>query len=370
MSLSSFKLNSFEKGLLYCTLLIFSSLKASLGIPVLLVFTYLFLEKNPLEKENILVFILLLIKILWTLTAHFTYGTYSFYHILQLLAFDVFIMFMCFYRVDKDFITGIAVILLSVFFIEFSANLLSIFGVSEVHDGFGLKRLTGIFGHPYLTVNFATVIFILGLFNGSKYLVIISIATLSLTQSLRGPLMACLIAFSVVGFYFRISRKLLYIGFIIFILMVFIAPYIYAHYYPESLGNQLRAVKWQSALNLIIQNPIFGIQHFPNGEFVESPFFTESGAIIYSLRNAESIFLNTALDFGIPYSLISPIAFFLIARKKIINFFSQEKSRINFSIALISSIMFVDYFYGSFYGNIIPVSIFSLLAISFHSNSK
>jgi len=117
MSLSSFKLNSFEKGLLYCTLLIFSSLKASLGIPALLVFTYLFLERNPLEKENILVFILLLIKILWTLTAHFTYGTYSFYHILQLLAFDVFIMFMCFYRVDKDFITGIAVILLSVFFI-------------------------------------------------------------------------------------------------------------------------------------------------------------------------------------------------------------------------------------------------------------
>ena len=370
MSLSSFKLNSFEKGLLYCTLLIFSSLKASLGIPVLLVFTYLFLEKNPLEKENILVFILLLIKILWTLTAHFSYGTYSFYHILQLLAFDVFIMFMCFYRVDKDFITGIAVILLSVFFIEFSANIISILGIGTENYELGLKRLTGIFGHPYLTVNFATVIFVLGLFNGSKYLMFISIATLLLTQSLRGPLMACLIAFSVFGFYFRISRKLLYIGYVIFILIVFIAPYIYAQYYPEELGNQLRAVKWQSALSLIIQNPIFGIQHFQNGEFIESEFFNGSENIIYSLRNAESSFLNAALDFGIPYSMLSPIVFFLIARKKIINFFSQDKSQINFSIALISSIMFVDYFYGSFYGNIIPVSIFSLLAISFDSNSE
>jgi hypothetical protein len=68
--------------------------------------------------------------------------------------------------------------------------------------------------------------------------------------------------------------------------------------WPNSLYHY-KVISWSNALSHIVENPIFGTHIFPEG------YHGWAGDVHYSTRNAESQFLQYALDLGRRYLLYS-----------------------------------------------------------------
>ncbi len=355
-------MKNINKGHMFGILLAVSPLNLKVGIPVLIFFIINFFKKARLPKTYQFIVFLLLLKLVWITLAHLSMGTSSTYSVLQLIIYDLILLLMMFIALDRINVSRIFTPIILLFLVDLFFNLSIIFFNVDPLGRQGadiiFQRLVGVFGHPYATINISTVAFFIGVFFRSKALMVVALASLFMTASLRGPLMGCLILVSIFLLYFRFNRRLIFFTLLGFVALTVLATIIHANSSAYDTGNYLRVVKWNNALMHIVNNPIIGTQIFPEGEF------SYVGDISYSLRNAESMFLGSALDFGIIVAMITPIIFYILMQINIKRFYSSNGSWRALSAALITMIMFTDYFYGSFYGSILPQLIFAILAIS------
>jgi hypothetical protein len=231
-------------------------------------------------------------------------------------------------------------------------------GIGE-HDF--LPRLIGVFGHPYQSINIAFVAFIIGVFLKSKNIMFLSFLPLILTGSLRGPLVAIVLLVTMFLLYKRVRLSLISLVFVIFIGLVFVATIYSASHAGYESGNYLRVLAWTSAIEHIMNNPIFGTQIFLSGTFEHM-----SSKAILDYGIAESYYLQYALDYGLFPALISFVVFFLIVKVNIKKLYSAKRlSSRYFAIVLLTITIFVDSFYGTLYGSHLVTVFYSILGLAY-----
>ena len=356
-------MKNIKKKHVFGILLTASPLNLKFGIPVLVFFIISFFKKTRLPKTYQFIVFLLLLKIAWIAVAHLLIGTSSTYSVFQLIIYDFILLLMMFITLDRASVSAIFTIIILLFLVDLIFNLNNIFFDVDllgrhVEVGVIFKRLIGVFGHPYATINISVVAFFIGVFFRSKTLMIVALISLFMTASLRGPLAGIVILVSYFLLYCRFNRRIIFFTLLGIIALVFFATVIHANYSAQDTGNYFRALKWGHALTHIIDSPIIGTQIFPEGEYAWV------GNIKYSTRNAESMFLGNALDFGVIVAMITPTILYILMRINIKRFYYSDKSRGALSAALVSMFAFSDYFYGSFYGSILPSLFFSILVVS------
>jgi hypothetical protein len=324
-----------------------------------------FFRAKILPKTYKLIALLLVFKITWILLVFFLMKSGDFYPVFRIIVYDLMILLTLFFVFDRNVINFIFMPMILLFLVDFSFNFSMFFFKIDLLGryvvGSNFDNLLGVFNHPYVSVHISVVAFIIGVFFRSKVLMVAALASLFATSSLRGPITGFLILSFMFFLHIRLSVRLIIFACLLFVALVFILTVLNADAAATN-SSQLRVLKWSSALSYIVENPVFGANISPENEY------TSWNGVVYSEKNAESIFLDRSLHFGIVTSVISPVIIYMLIRINVKRFYF-DRSHSSLSAALISIITFIDYFYGSFNGSVLYLMVFAILSIS-HKGSR
>jgi hypothetical protein len=349
-----------KRGLLLGSLVAISPIALQVATSALSLFIVTLFRGKRLPKTYKIIALLLVFKIIWIASTYFLIKNGDFYPVFRIIVYDLIILLMLFFIFDKNVVKSMFIPVIFVFLIDFSFNFSMFFFnidlLARYAPDYAFRGLVGVFNHPYVSIHISVVTFIIGVFFRSKVLMVAALAVLFATQSLRGPITGFLILSFMFFLRIRLSTGLIFFASLLFVTLVFIMTILHADAAATN-SSYLREVKWSSALSYIVENPIFGANFLPENEHASV------NGVYYSLKNAESIFLGRALDFGIITAVINPIIFYILMKINVKRFY-RDGSNGSLSAALISIITFIDYFYGSFNGSILYLTIFSILSIS------
>ena len=343
-----------------------------IGLPILIGFLVVFFKKARLPKTYEVIAFLLLLKLFWILSTHFLIGTRADdLYLPQLIAQDIILLLMLFISLGRVSVARILTPIIFLFAIDFIFNIsILLFDVDPLGRTVGLRvddilpRAGGVFNHPFASINISAVAFFIGVFLKSKKIMFFALCALLLNGSMRGPLTGVLILFSAFLLYYHLNKRVIVTMLLGFAAAVFLATFISASNAEYISGNYLRIISWTNALSHIVENPILGTHIFPEGEH------GWVGDVHYSTRNAESQFLQNALDFGIIVAMINPLIFYILMHLNIKRFYSVDRSWERASAILMIMTVFSDHFYGSFYGSILTQFVFSVIVISYTKSRR
>ena len=350
-------------------LLVATLINIKVGLFILFGFITIFFKKVKLSKSYEVIAFLLVLKLVWMLAIHFSIGTRTGdLYLPQLITQDIILLLMLFIPLSRVNAAQILIPIVFLFALDFSFNMsILFFDVDPLGRLIGhrpddvLPRAGGIFNHAFTSINITGVAFFIGVFLRSKTIMFFALAALLLNGSMRGPLVGILILLSAFLLYFHFNKGTVFLVLLGFVATVFLVTYISADNAEYISGNYLRIIAWDNAVNHIIQNPILGTHIFKGDEYI----LIDGGRSGYNIRNAESQFLQVALDFGIIVAMITPLIFFIFMHLNIKKYYSGGRSWEAFSAALMAMVIFTDYFYASFYGSILTQFVFSVIAISY-----
>jgi hypothetical protein len=343
------------------------------GLPMVFGFIMIFLKKAKLTKTHEIIALLLLFKLFCILIIHFTIGSRDDdLYLPRLITQDVILLLMLFIPLNRVSVLHILTPIVFLFSIDFVFNLYTIFFEEDPLSRIPafrmddiLPRVGGIFNHPFASINISASAFFIGVFLRSKKIMFFSLAALFFTGSMKGPLMGILILVCAFILYFRFKKWLCIILILGFVGTVFITTYISANNAEYLSGNYFRALAWTGALSNIVENPIFGTHFYSIGESITLGEIGTFSEYLFNHRNAESQFLQYALDFGIIVAMINPLIFYILIRLNIYKYYLFDRSWEAFSAALMTLVVFSDYFYGSFYGTVLPQFVFAIIVLSY-----
>lgn len=343
-----------------------------IGLPILIGFVVMFFKKARLPKTYEVIAFLLILKLFWMLSTYFLIGTRTGdLYLPQLIAQDIILLLMLFISLERVSVARILTPIIFLFTLDFIFNIsILLFDADPLGRTVGLRvddilpRVGGVFNHPFASINISAVAFFIGVFLKSKKIMLFALSALLLNGSMRGPLLGILILLSAFLLYSHLNRKMIVVVLLSFVATVFLATYISASNTEYISGDYLRIISWSGALNHIVENPILGTHIFPEGEH------GWAGNTIYSTRNAESQFLQYALDFGIIVATINPLILYILMHLNIKRFYSVDRSWERASATLMIMTVFSNYFYGSFYGSILTQFVFSVIVISYTKSRR
>jgi hypothetical protein len=337
------------------------------GLPIVFGLIIMFFKKAKLSNTYEVIAFLLLFKLFCILMIHFLIGTRNDdLYLVRLITQDIILLIMLFVPLSRVSVVHILMPIVFLFLIDFMFNIsLILFDVDPLGRTVGLRpddvllRVGGVFNHPFASINISASAFIIGVFLRSKTIMFFALLALFLTGSMRGPLIGFSILVCSFLLYFRFKKWLCIIVILGFVGTVVIATAISSNNAEHTSGNNLRIISWNNALTNIVKNPIFGKHIYP-GDAIGW-----IGNVHFSQRNAESQFLQYALDFGIGVAMINLLIFYFLIRLNLNKYYSGGRSWEAFSAALMILVAFSDYFYGSFYGSILPQFVFAIIVISY-----
>jgi hypothetical protein len=174
----------------------------------------------------------------------------------------------------------------------------------------------------------------------------------------KSPLMLIVILFSFVVLKLRIKYYYIIILSFLLVLSVVIATFLTSNVIDGfETGNYLRVKAWTNAIYFIFENPLLGTHIFKKGLSDE---FGIDAIMNYGI--AESHYLQIALDFGILPSFLILLTLTFILKINILNFYSNKiRSNVPASLAII---IFVDSFFGTFFGSVLTTFVFAMVCFS------
>lgn len=353
-------------------ILCFGLVNMTYGLPLSLVYAGIFLKKQRLSAEHTCILILTLIKVFWILAVHFLYSNKELFSLAQLLSQDAIILLMLFVKITRSDFAKFAKPVIILFLIDFSFNVsMAFFGVDLLGRVGGyrpddiIRRLGGLFNNPVYSVSITTVALIIGLFLKKKWLVYTAVICFVMNGSQRAPLTLILVLFVAIVLKLKLRRFLVYPLYYIFAACVFGITIFSASRADYISGNFLRVLAWTNSIEMIRQSPLVG-----NHDFIPGPLEGMSPKVIIDYGIAESPYLQLALDYGLPPAILSFYVLYLISRKWINLYQHNPDNSSYFVIAIFSSVIFVDRFYGSLFGGMLLTFIYCALCICYQEHNK
>lgn len=357
-----------KDGLVFGCILVMALFNVTIGTPIL-VFYILFKTKSLfLSDDNKLIVVLLLAKILWIFLIEILFrGTLTF-SFLQTVNMDIILILTALIGYDKNFFGGFYIPVTIFFIIDFIFNLWThIFGVDPLGRGAGLRpddiflRVGGIFHHPFYSINISIVMILFSIYMQRKILLSLAIINVLWNGSDRGDITLIVLLILFILFKYRVSFKILLLTSILLVSSVFIVTIISVTYMHAGSGNFYRVFAWSNALENIVIHPILGTHTFLTDKL---PDVSKDTIILYGV--SESAYLDIAVHYGIFPALMNMLVLFIIFSKKVNIFYSDKysTSRFNLVAALFAGMSFIDSFYGTFLGSLLPTMAYGLFCIS------
>ena len=354
------------KGFFFGLALVLTLIKLSIGLPALLLYIIMHIKELRTTRLKFIILLLIVFKIIWMILIHILLSNKSHFSLLQTLTPDIILSSMLLLRINLIFLKGFFIPLICLFIVDFIFNLsLYLFGFDLVGRGQALRdddflpRLSGVFGHPFYSINISFVSFIIGFFIKSKLLIFASLLSLFATGSLRGPLTGVLILVILVLVYFDFKKRNMLLVFFAFASCVFLVTIFSAENAQYVSGNYLRVIAWKNALIHIINNPILGYHSFLPGDFTVMNVET-----IINYGISESAYLQYALDFGLIPMLITIIVFFILFTSSYRQL-KFDRCKENTAIYIFACVALVDSAYGTIYGSVYTTVVYSALLVSY-----
>ncbi len=225
-------------------------------------------------------------------------------------------------------------------------------------------RLIGVLGHPFASINISFVSFIAALFLNAPLYFVLSISSLLLTGSQRGPVIAVLLIGGLLLIRRRSTSSFALLYPYLFAIAVITLTFFAATSDIASTGhalssNQLRTSLWLNAISILPQGLFLGVRNL--SEFEYDPDVGVSFESLSSSGVAESFLLQSFLDYGV-LVFVAKALFLLVVMIQFIRFYSKASSKqirpaAVFAIALVSesifgssvaSSVYVSIYYGAF----------------------
>lgn len=359
-----------NKGAVFGLGLVASLINVAMSLAIVLAYSWMQLKKVCLPNEYRIILALVMIKVFWILGIYLGFSNKDFYFIIQVLAPDIMLLTMIFILLNPKFLDKMFKPIILLFFVDFMFNLsIYLLGADPLGRGGGnarddmFPRLTGVFGHPYYSINIAFIMVIIGIFLKKNFLIFLALLTLFFTGSLRGPVTGFAIFSVWLMLRLRINVYLMLILMLLFVALVFLATFYSASLASYETGNYLRVVAWVNSVDHIISNPFLGTHTFLMGTFEH---MSSKAIIDYGI--AESLYLQYGLDFGLIPSLVALAIFTIIFYINVQNYYKsniERQKRESMAISILTAVVLIDSFYGTIYGSVLTTFFYLALAISY-----
>ena len=356
---ANFKSQDYVTGVLIGLVLILYPFNPFATLPVLLfLFIAILISREVAITQSKTLIVLLGGHILWIFFS-FYMNNANIGVVLKDIAAPIFLICIFLLRISHSLVKGVCVAVAVLFFIDFAFNVsivvfeVDLFGRGEIKRPTDLfPRLTGVFYHPFHSINIMFAGFIAGLVLRNKFLISLSFISLIMTSSLRGPLAAILI---ILFFYFTKQNFKVFSVYLISLIsvLIIILLVIYSAGDKEYSSNALRAYAWLSAIEGI-QNSLYFGHVFEGRDLVGIDMNRE---VIESQGIAESYYLYTALHYGVP----SMIFYYLFLSTLFIRSWNFCKGSEWTYLAVPFGVVFVDRFYGSLLTSYIILILLALI---------
>ena len=330
----------------------------------------LFVEKKVLAKispTRLILLALVLSEIIIKLFVILLLEPWSFETLLRDLPIPVIFISFLLIRMSDSTRKLLCYAAVCLFFVDLSVNLYTIFfGV----DLFGREipqrdmdlfpRLIGVLGHPFASINISFISFIAALFLNAPLYCVLSISSLLLTGSQRGPVMAVLLIVGLSLIRRRSTSCLTLLCPYLFSIAVITLTFFAASSETASAGhslssNQLRTFLWINAISILPQGLFLGVRNISELDY--DPNVGVSFVSLSSSGVAESFLLQSFVDYGV-LVFVAKALFLLVVMTQFIRFYSKASSKqirpaAVFAIALVSESIF-----GSSVASSVYVSIY------------
>ena len=360
-------------GIIFGMLLVFGLSNVKIGLPLIL--GYLILTGNyskpVLSNKDIWIFSLIIIKIVWLATVHFFYKSASpdsLFYFARLISMDlIFLIVLCIRREEK-FFYGLAIPIFGLFFIDAIFNITTLVHhahllgrISRVPPEDYLPMLGGFFSHPFYSINISVIAMLFAFYLKKKWLVALTMLNVLVNGSQRGVL--TIIVFWFVYFLIRQRARFIFLllASITAAAGVFVACYCYTIIFPGWGANYVRILAWQNALATIPQSCFIGYAHTVGYSHIFR--YKE----IVTPANAESAYLQYALDYGMPAALLHFAILYSIFQRNIREFIRPMligSEQFKFIAAIFACLAFIDTFYGTLIGSVLTSVCFGLFVLT------
>jgi hypothetical protein len=294
------------------------------------------------------------------------------YSTVRTIAPFVLAFFFSFVRADYKFLGQFRTSLYVVFFIDFFVNLISIFfnlninGISVNYFDSYYHSLSGVFGHPYLSVTLSAVTFLYATLFKDKRMKVISVSALFIGSSLR----SLLIIYPLIIVYFSLVKRIR-VQFIFFALILGVSAIFLYVKHDSNLEEHKRCdlnVHTNKYYNCKDLNSsalrYFAWTYFFKSEILassEKSYYIDrvenyshlTPKIIKEKKIFESPYLQASHDYGAPLFFLYITLFSLWFFQNYRNYFKIVRSSFSKDIyaskIAITAIFIFDSFYGVFF---------------------
>jgi hypothetical protein len=355
-----------NKGVIFGFIVLIGLVNTAIGLSILAFYSIIFLSNHRFQVKDNWIFILAIIKVILIILISLLLSNKNFKHLIPVLMADIVLIVLLFVSVDKKFITGFSYPVFILFFTDLFFNIHTLyFGFNPYGnqilsrpDDF-IPRLGGVFEHPFYSINISLAALFLSFLLKKRLILILSIIGILINGSYRGYLSIFYILIIFILLKIKISKISIFICFFIMVLAVVLATVYVADLSEVMSGNKLRVMAWMSALTKISENPILGNHDFLIGDFEN---LNHDNFLDYGY--AESTYLQYALDYGVITAIISFFIITRIAILKIQNFYLPHLKN-NIAISSLAAFVFVDIFYGNFYGAYLSTVIYYIICLCY-----
>ncbi len=358
-----------KNGIVVGIILVLGLFGEAIGLPLLVLYLFLFGKKPSLNRKHLPIVLLILLKVLWITVVSIVYNHGTIYSYCQIISVDIMILLTIFIKKDKGFYKGLFVAIALLFAADLTFNIwIYLFGADPLGRIVGTRpddffhRTGGVFFHAFYSINISFIVILFSIFLRHRLLLLLAILNIASNGSYRGVL--TLMVFAAICFLLmrRVKFKKLVVISIVMVAAVVAMTVISIDYLGRDSANYYRVFAWGNAIENIMIHPIVGTHTFSVGELsnINKDTFKEFGI-------AESAYLNYALHYGIFPAIAHLIVILFIFSQRVRLLYSRNVTGLfNFQFigAAFSGVVFIDTFYGTVLGSMLTTMCYGLICIS------
>ena len=354
-------------GTLLALIILGAQFNLTIGVPIALTFTAVFLRNfKQSGQQNSIVF-LLIILIVWMFMIQLTIGNRSIISTTINALGAVSIILFSRKSITQPLLHAFFRAAYLIFLLDLAFNLSIVLTGTDplgrggsLRDGDLIARVGGLLGHPFASVNFTVVGAIAAIVLRSKTLLLIAAFGLLINGTLRAPLSLAVLLTVLLFLRYYPRAWIFLIGQPILTATVLVFTYLTTNQSDFISGNDLRVIAWRNAIARIMESPFFGVYDFRTGPIIEM-----SADTIIEFGIAESALLQMWLDYGLFAPLLYYIVLYLIMSTSIRKLRTDQSNHFYFAGATISTFVFMDMSYGTFFGSLYTTIPLALLCLAY-----